>query len=143
MMTVLMWGARGAGVAIVYAFASFCLLTPLLRNDPVSLLHYGLQGFILGGVYAGLRKTVRRFVTPQRYPVLIDGICGGIGGLVSSSYSSLLTYYSAIASVHWRGAEVLPEVRAGILLTLINYTLGSSLIGLLIGVLVGNWQKRR
>ena len=114
MVTVLLWGARGAIVGVVYAFTSFYMLTPTLRNDPVSLLHFGLQGLILGAVYAGLRKTVRRCLTQQRYPIVIDGTCGGLAGLVSSSYASLLTYYNAIASVHWRGAEVLPELRSGI-----------------------------
>ncbi len=140
-MTVLLWGAGGAGGAVVYAFVSFYLLTPLLRDDPISLIHYAIQGFIFGVTYVGLRQVTLRILRIGRPIILANVICGSVSGLLSSSYASLITYYTAIWSVYRGGAEVLPEVRTGVLLTLITFSAGNMLIGLIVGILVGCWQR--
>ena len=139
MRTLVLWGVTASAAAVVYAFASFFLIVPVLRDEPLSLLNYGFEGLIFGLAYPVLTAIGRRVVGPGRFCITVHVVCGGISGLLSVAYAVVLTLHTAFGRSQ---SIMLDEMKRSIVLRTVEFSTGTVILGALVGLIVGLWKRR-
>jgi hypothetical protein len=108
-------------------------LTPILRGNFAAVVFYGLQGAILGVVFAGLKITTKKVVKEEGLRVLPGILIGAISGLLSCIPTIFITYYNAIIR---SPGVVANEVKINIISELLHYLAGGMVLGAVIGLLI-------
>lgn len=123
----------GAG----YAFISFYLITGSLRQFPLGILYWGLEGFLFALFFLLIQIPFQRY----RKSIFFCGVNGIISSLPIAGLAAAFTYYDAIYSKEKAGILVISELKKSILSQISYYLLGCMLLGLAIGLLI--WFKER
>ena len=124
MRRIIRGGVLGLLGGLLYAFISFYLITPTLRNNLGALSFYGFQGCILGIAFNVLKSVSNKVL-----------VIGAISGFISCVFAVGITLYNVINSF-----SVVPyEVRVNLVL----FTTGGTLAGLVIGLISKRFEPKK
>jgi len=138
--TIIKTGLLGFMVGALYAFISFYLITPMLHEYPTQIAGYGLQGFVLGLLYVLLKLLIMKISRKATKKILIVNLISGLtGGLVTGSYGVILTYCIPVTRLH---GDVTAELKANIVLRIMQTIAGYALIGLVVGLIIGLIERQ-
>ena len=126
----------GAFVGLLYAFVSFYLITPYLRQNIAVIAFYGIQGFLFAMAYVSLKTVIEKIILKRKAAneQIFNIIIGAISGFFSGLFNIIVTYYNAVVSF---SGIVAPEVKNSVLRELIFFSCGCIVIGICIGFLIG------
>jgi hypothetical protein len=141
-MTILRILLLGALGGLLYAFVSFYLITPYLRDNLVAVGFFGLQGLLFSLAYMCASSLAAKCSQGEKVSrkLRLNVTIGVISGVFSGSFNIAVTYYSAILS--FRGT-VTSELHKTIMSELVHYLLGCIFIGCAIGILVAVVARAR
>jgi hypothetical protein len=132
----------GALSGLLYAFVSFYLITPYLRDNLAAIGFFGLQGFLFSLAYMCAMSVTAKCFQKEKvsHKLRLNIAIGGISGVFSGSFNIAVTYYSAIVSFT---GTVTSELHKTIISELVHYLFGCILIGCAIGILVATAARAR
>jgi len=107
-----------------YAFISFFLVTPSLRNNPEGFLFWGIEGFLFAIFFILISA-----LFPKRESLTSNGIKGMMSGILACSFFGVFTYYNAVIRPQKEGALVIRDVKMDVIAGISYYTLGFALLG--------------
>jgi len=116
----------GVLAGLLYGFVNFCLVTPIMRENIMAVLFWGVQGGIFSSFYVTFsvllpaRKKFNYYI-----PMLIGGVCGFLSSLLNIFLS--LKGFNQTNSVE--GIIVLPGVSKKINFDLFYYAVGCIVVG--------------
>jgi hypothetical protein len=120
-----------------YAFISFFLITGSMREFPLGIVYWGIEGFLFALFFLLIQIPFQRY----RKSLAFCGLNGIISSLLISGWAAAFTYYNAIYSKEKAGVLVISELKRSILLQLGYYLFGCLLLGLIMGIII--WSKER
>jgi hypothetical protein len=133
-MNIVKGGALGMFGGLLYAFVSFYLITDVFKKYIMAIASYGLQGFILGVIFVLLKTTYGKIKNKDNRILITNAIIGTISGFFSSGLGIIVTYHNTFARLSGHATD---EIRTTIISRIIEYALGSSIIGLAAGFFIG------
>ncbi len=124
----------GAG----YAFISFYLITGSLREFPLGILYWGLEGFLFALIFLLIQIPFKQY----RKSIVFCSLNGIISILPISAWAAAFTYYRSIYSQKKAGVYVYSELKTSILSQLGYYLFGCMLLGLVIGIFIWAMESK-
>jgi hypothetical protein len=124
---------------IVYAIISFVLISPHLRGNVAAVLSWGFQGFLFSISYLILLYLFSKLI--KRKLILENTIIGGLSGLFSCSFNIIVTISNFHESTRGPNIYVPPQMVHNLYSELFLYAMGSLILGVIIGYLIGQRKK--
>jgi hypothetical protein len=126
----------GAFLGLLYAFISFYLITPYLRQNIAVIAFYGIQGSLFALAYVFLKALIEKIILKRKaaHEQIFNILIGATSGFLSGLFNIIITYYNAVVSF---SGIVAPEVKHSVLKELIYFSCGCIIIGICIGFLIG------
>jgi len=117
---------------ISYAFISFFLITPSLRQNPEGFLTWGFGGFLFSLFYLLIKIPFTRYHCSIKF----NALNGMASGLLSCSLFVAFTYYNAIVQPQRANIIVLSELKRSLYFQLGYYSIGFMLLGVVVGMVI-------
>ena len=130
----IIWGLIGG---FLYAFTSFYLLFPVLRNNFVAIIFFGYRGLIFGLTFSLLKLLSSKVMDKKSLKFIFNLIIGAICGGLSCIQDLLITYNNALVKTI---GVVTDDFRRNIISELLHFSAGCVLMGLIIGFLIGVFE---
>ncbi len=120
-----------------YAFVSFYLIIHYMKKYLLQqVIAFGIVGLILGISYASLKGIYNKIKVQSGSNLIGNIIIGIISGFLSSCFNIIVNYEVLTAPY------ITNELKTDTILSLVQFTIGSVLIGLVIGLLLGLWEQK-